>query len=662
MTRIYATQSLSIFSTLVAITLSVIVGLVYRPAIAQDLAIRNVTVYDVEAAEIQVNQEILVSNGNIVAIQNQPQPPTPAQDVIDGSAMLALPGFVNTHTHLWQHIARSFEPAAILQDWIRIYRYAHYLTLDELDKVTYIAAKQAQLSGITTVSDFASVNFQSDATATTVQALKRANMGGHVVWWHPASFMPSSLRQQTIAELRNSAAPLDIIMGFGPLSFYSIPAVYDGIVVADALDMSMSEHTMENPEESRSYQSSVRGYLNQYGTQLRPSDRAVLGDVLEVPAPSDLDGVVKLRRFASQLISHDGIGGTLTPTEKVMLRDLEQDLPTMIPFLDHLNVLEGFLAIHSVWLNQIDFDTYVNRGTTVSHNPESNMYLSSGAAPIVDYQQNGVLISLGTDGAASNDRIDAFTAMRNMINLQKVTNMNATLSAEITPWEVLQTATINGAQAMGLESRTGSLAEGKEADIVLLNTNFISLAPYVDQDDVAIIINSASVRDVDTVISDGTIVVSGGRLIERNEAMLAQELDQIVTDVVARQQDGKTWSEDYVLSSLKQYASVRRADTVSLTVTNEENDPKTLMIAFSGDAFGGTTASMLSTTTLSRFPYTDNTGYAEYTFTLDPGRTVDVEKPAGEYVYNIVGPAGPISRIGRAEQILLLDTSLLATE
>ncbi len=659
MRRIDINSLIHIILNILAVMTLILAVSVYKPAFTQEIGIRNVTVYDVDATEILVNQEILISNGTIIAIQSQPQPPTPVKTAIDGATMLALPGFVNTHTHLWQHIARSFEPAAILQDWIRIYRYAHYLTLEELYRVTYIAAKQAQLSGITTVSDFASVNFQSNATATTVQALKQANMGGHVIWWHPASFLPSNLRQRAIEELRANAAPLDIVMGFGPLSFYDIPAVYDGIVVADALDMSMSEHTMENPEEARSYQSRVAEYLARYGSQLQTTDRAILEEVGRIPTPSDLDGVVKLRRFASQMISHDGIGGTLTPEEKSMLQDLEQDLPTMIPFLDHLNVLQGFLAIHSVWLNRADFDTYINRGTMVSHNPESNMYLSSGAAPITDYGQKGILVSLGTDGVASNDRIDAFTAMRNMVNLQKVYNMNATLSAEITPWEILETATINGAKALGMAAETGSLVVGKEADIVLLNTNFISLSPYVDQGDIAIIINSASVRDVDTVISNGTLVVSNGRLAERNEAALAQELDQIVTNVVARQETGKIWSENYSLSSLKQYASVRRADTIFLNVTNEGTNQGRLLVAFSGDTFGGTTASMLSTTALSRFPYIDNSDYAAYIFTMEPGSTVSVNKQAGGYSYNISGPDESHSRTGRAEQILLLDANLI---
>lgn len=626
-----------------------------------DIGIRNVAIYDVENSQILAGMEILIDGKNIKSVHPQPNPPTTVTTVIDGSQMLALPGFVNTHTHLWQHIARSFEPAATLQKWIRIYRYAHYLTLEELRLVTFIAAKEAQLSGITTVADFASVNFQSSATETTMLALKQAKMGGHVVWWHPAAFLPSSLRAKNIARLRKAATPLDVVMGFGPLSFFDLPAVYDGIFVAMEQSMALSEHTMENPEESRAYQKRVKEYLDRFGKQLQPADLVILKSVGDVPPLSSMDGVVKLRRFARQMLAHDGIGGTLSPADKALLNPLKQDLPTMIPLLDHLGVLPGFLAIHSVWLNPSDFKAYVARGTTVSHNPESNMYLSSGAAPIVDYQTAGITISLGTDGAASNDRIDFFTAMRNMINLQKVYNMNVELTAEIKPWDILKAATINGAEAMGIANRTGSIKTGKEADIVLLSKKFIDLAPYVDKNKIAIIINSAAVRDVKTVISDGNIVVSNGRLAEHNEAELAQRLDRIVKNVIIRCEKGKNWKEIYPISSLQQYASVREPDNLALEIVNDGKYNKNLLIAFSGNPFGGTAVQMLSQTTLRRFPYESNPDYAEYSFTLANGQAVTVRKAPGSYHYIITGPDG-LQRIrkGKAEQILLLDTDLLS--
>ncbi|MCI5224905.1 MAG: hypothetical protein D3924_20110, partial [Candidatus Electrothrix sp. AR4] len=377
-------------------------------------------------------------------------------------------------------------------------------------------------------------------------------------------FLPSKLRQKNIARLREKAAPLDIVMGFGPLSFFDLPAVYDGIALAKAQGLAMIEHTMENPEEARRYQERVEHYLERYGEKLAPQDQKVLNAVMNIPPLSAIDGMVKLRRFAGQLLGRDGVGRALSPEDKALLAPLRRKLPSVVPLLDHLDVLPGFVSVHSVWLNPADIKAYADKGAVISHNPESNMYLSSGVAPLVEYQEAGVPVTLATDGAASNDRIDFFTAMRSMTNLQKAYNMNAELSSEIEPWDILEAATIAGAKALALEKRTGSIAPGKEADLVLLNRDVIGMAPYVGQKKVdnraAIIVNSASARDVNTVISDGNIVVAEGQLQGHDEADLARRLDEIADKVVRRVRDGKLWDQVYPLSGLQQYASVRKAD------------------------------------------------------------------------------------------------------
>lgn len=626
---------------------------------SETIIIKNVTLYDVDNRVLNAGQNIVVQKGKIASIGTAPPPTGPGDIVIDGTRLLALPGFVNTHTHLWQHIARSFEPAAILQDWIKIYRYAHYLMTDEIRNVTFIAAKQAQLSGITTVSDFASVNFQSGATAATIEALQQAKMGGHVVWWNPASFQPSALRTIEIEQLSAQAAPLDVVMGFGPLSFFDVAAVYDGIRIAQTNGIRMTEHTMENPQEARAFRDNVEKYLAAHGSALNEEDRAALQAVLKVPAISNVDGVVKLRRFAGQMLKHDGTGTPLSDADIALLKPLTETLPTMIPLLDHLEVLDDFLAIHSVWLNDSDFEAYVANNTAVSHNPESNMYLSSGAAPVPDYLMKGILVSLGTDGAASNDRIDALTAMRNMVNLQKAYNMNAALSAKVDPWTVLQAATINGAKAMGLQDRTGSLVAGKEADIVLISREALGLSPYVpDKDAVAIIINSATIRSVVHVISDGELVVSQGKLVGYDEAALAEQLNQIVAAVLARTEQGKKWSLSLPAGGINFYASIRKADSISIAARNSTSGPRFIRLAFSGTPFGGAVAGMLGERTLNRFPADNPPDYYDKTFEVAAGTALTIKKPSGSYDYQIIWEGHErIKRTGTAEQILLLDVT-----
>ena len=88
-------------------------------------------------------------------------------------------------------------------------------------------------------------------------------------------------------------------------------------------------------------------------------------------------------------------------------------LASPVPLLEHLGALSAaFFGIHSVWLDTADVDAYVRNNVSVNYNPESNMYLASGVAPITEYLRRGLNVALGTDGTASNDRIEMLAAMR----------------------------------------------------------------------------------------------------------------------------------------------------------------------------------------------------------------------------------------------------------
>ena len=100
-----------------------------------DVLISNVDYLDVEAKKIVSGGYIGIKDGKIAYIDKEPPKPSNIDRSIDGSSMVAVPGFIDTHTHLWQHIAKSFFPTGNLQKWVRICRYAHYFTEEGL-KVT----------------------------------------------------------------------------------------------------------------------------------------------------------------------------------------------------------------------------------------------------------------------------------------------------------------------------------------------------------------------------------------------------------------------------------------------------------------------------------------------------------------------------------------------
>ncbi|MBK6337612.1 MAG: TRZ/ATZ family hydrolase [Betaproteobacteria bacterium] len=137
----------------------------------------------------------------------------------------------------------------------------------------------------------------------------------------------------------------------------------------------------------------------------------------------------------------------------------------------------SFIAIHAVHLDADDVDLLARHGGHVVHCPASNMKLGCGIAPITDYRARGINVALGTDGAASNNRLDLFGEMRLAALLAKVaTGDPAALPAA----DALRAATLGGAQALGLDADLGSLGPGKFADVVAVDLGTLEAAPCYD--------------------------------------------------------------------------------------------------------------------------------------------------------------------------------------
>jgi 5-methylthioadenosine/S-adenosylhomocysteine deaminase len=121
-----------------------------------------------------------------------------------------------------------------------------------------------------------------------------------------------------------------------------------------------------------------------------------------------------------------------------------------------------------------DIDTLVQHGAHVVHCPRSNMKLASGACPDTKLRAAGVNVALGTDGAASNNRLNGLAEMQSASLLAKLESGDPTALSAI---ESIKAATLDGARAMGLDAITGSLEAGKSADIIALDTTGLSMAP-----------------------------------------------------------------------------------------------------------------------------------------------------------------------------------------
>lgn len=173
---------------------------------------------------------------------------------------------------------------------------------------------------------------------------------------------------------------------------------------------------------------------------------------------------------------------------------------------------------HGVWVDAADIRLLHSHGVAVSHNPESNMKLASGIAPVPEYLSTGVTVALGTDGAASNNDLDMFEAMRFAALLHKVKTGDPRAVPATT---ALEMATINGARALGLESQIGSLEVGKRADLIVVSTASARMTPIYNP--ISHLVYAARGEDVATVMVNGRVLMRDRKMLTLDEpAVLAE--------------------------------------------------------------------------------------------------------------------------------------------
>jgi 5-methylthioadenosine/S-adenosylhomocysteine deaminase len=154
--------------------------------------------------------------------------------------------------------------------------------------------------------------------------------------------------------------------------------------------------------------------------------------------------------------------------------------------------------------------------------------LGSGIAEIAKMLERGISVSLGADGAACNNRLDMFTEMRTMALLQKALHGPEVIPAK----HALRIATIDGAQALGLEKEIGSLETGKRADVIVVDLNSSHAVPSTDP--VSALVYSAQTSDVETVVIDGVIVMKDRRLLTLDEQSVSQNAKREGAELVKR--------------------------------------------------------------------------------------------------------------------------------
>lgn len=176
------------------------------------------------------------------------------------------------------------------------------------------------------------------------------------------------------------------------------------------------------------------------------------------------------------------------------------------------------IAAHAVHVTESEMLLLKQNGVGVVHNPQSNMKLASGVAPVPQYLKAGVAVGLGTDGAASNNDLNMWEEMDTAAKLHKVFTLDPRV---ISAQEALEMATIGGARALHLERQVGSLEEGKRADLIVVDTDELNQTPsynvYSD------LVYATKAADVRTVVVEGRVLMRDRRLLTLDEEAIKRE-------------------------------------------------------------------------------------------------------------------------------------------
>jgi 5-methylthioadenosine/S-adenosylhomocysteine deaminase len=429
------------------------------------LIVDNGTIITLDARRRTITDGcIVVTRGRIEAVgkSSEMRKLHHADRRIDASGKFVFPGLVNTHTHSFQALLKGLGDDKPYTDWFPQVTgpSAAKLTPDDCYIAALLTCIDAIRSGTTCILDFMYAHPCADLSDEIVQAFRKIGIRGILARGIIDTGEDSGALPEIVQDLQAALNDCERL-------FKTYNGLDDRIYVWIA-PCSIWTVTRECIEASRILADKLKMHITSH--------------VSEVPFERENS----LRRFG--------------------MRDLE--------FMDRLGLTgPDMLAVHCVDVTRSDIAILGSKHVKVSHNPICNMYMSSGVAPVPQILRAGVTVSLGTDGAASNNNQDMIQTLKTTALLHKLNDAHD--PAEITCEKVLEMATIDGARSLGLDAEIGSIEVGKRADIVIMDFLRANTTPV--HYPASTLVYSASNANVETVIVNGGIVLENGRMLTVDE-------------------------------------------------------------------------------------------------------------------------------------------------
>ncbi|HEV7745302.1 MAG TPA: amidohydrolase [Pyrinomonadaceae bacterium] len=400
---------------------------------------------------------VAVEHGRIVAVG-------PSADIlsmysaaerVDANGKLIIPGLINGHTHVPMTLFRGLADDLDLQEWLTKYIFP------------------AEAKNVT----------EEFVRAGTRLGLAEMIRGGTTTYCDMYYF------EDAIAD-ETSKAGVRGVLGETVIDF----PVADNKTNAEAM-----------------------AYVERYVKKWQGNELIVPAVAPHAPYTVSEEHLKAIRAFSDRtgapIVTH------ISETKREVDDSLKAKGASPVDYLYRIGFLsDRVIAAHMVWPNPGEIEILKRAGVGVVHNPQSNMKLASGVAPVPKMIAEGLRVGLGTDGAASNNDLSMWEEMDTAAKLHKlISNDPKVMTAE----QAFELATISGARALHMEKEIGSIEKGKRADLVLVNRDALNQIPLYNVYSDLVYATKAS--DVETVIINGRVVMRDRRLLTLNEAAIKAE-------------------------------------------------------------------------------------------------------------------------------------------
>jgi 5-methylthioadenosine/S-adenosylhomocysteine deaminase len=463
-----------------------------------DILIKNATIVTVNAErEVFFDGAIAIKGDRIVAVgkaQDVEKEYSEGKKIIDAKGKVIFPGFINTHNHLFQTLLKGIGDDMALEKWLTemMFPAAKYLTEEDTYASAMLGCLEGMHSGITTMVDYMHTHNRLGLTDGIVKAYKELGIRG--------------------------------IIGRGCMD--------------TGTQFGSPQELMEDVE---TVEKDLRRLFEQYHNSEN-------GKIKICVAPSSMwsnskEMLKMLWKVINEYDSLFTVHISETPFAREATKIVHGKVDTEL--LEELGIVgPNVLAVHCVHVTDEDMEMLKKYDIKVSHNVISNMYLASGVAPVPEMLKKGITLSLGLDGAASNNAQD-------MIELMKCTalqhKVHKTDPLAISAEKVLELATIEGAKSLNLEKEIGSLEVGKKADLVMFNP-MLSPKSIPLHNPVSTLVYSSAMSNIEGMIVDGNILMEDGKVLtvkdEKEVLVQAQETADKLCEraKVTNRREGHVWN------------------------------------------------------------------------------------------------------------------------